>query len=276
MMEKDLDFSRYSSFAQFLEQACGIVLGNNRQYLVVSRLTPIVRQLQLDSVEDCIDKILAGNNRVRDLAVEAMTTNETLWFRDQYPFVLLEKDILSQFTNKAGPLRVWSAACSSGQEAYSIAMTILNFNKLGRGLRNSAEIIGTDISDEMLQRANLAEYDYLAMSRGIEEKYKAEYFESADNDTLRVKSNVRALTKFKSLNLLGSYQSLGRFDIIFCRNVLIYFSPEVKKKILQKFAACLQEGGILFLGASESISNLTDEFTMVRCQSGLYYRKNPS
>ncbi|WP_133469704.1 CheR family methyltransferase [Paraglaciecola marina] len=276
MMEKDLDIKRYSSFSQFLEQACGIVLGNNRQYLVRSRLTPIVRQLQLDSIEDCVDKILAGDSRVRELAVEAMTTNETLWFRDQYPFVLLEKDILQQFATKPSPLRIWSAACSSGQEAYSIAMTILNFKKLGSGLRYGAEIIGTDISDEMLQRAKLAEYDYLAMSRGIEEKFKTEYFEPVGSDKLRVKSNVRALTQFKPLNLLGSYQSLGRFDIIFCRNVLIYFSPEVKKKILQKFAACLQEGGILFLGASESISNLTDEFTMVRCQSGLYYRKNPS
>ncbi|MEO9945607.1 protein-glutamate O-methyltransferase CheR [Paraglaciecola sp.] len=275
-MEKDLDIKRYSSFAQFLEQSCGIVLGNNRQYLVRSRLSPIVRQLQLDSIEDCIDKILAGDRRVRELAVEAMTTNETLWFRDRYPFVLLEKDILQQFATKPSPLRVWSAACSSGQEAYSIAMTILNFNKLGSGLRYGAEIIGTDISDEMLQQAKLAEYDYLAMSRGIEDKFKTEYFEPVGSDKLRVKPNVRALTQFKPLNLLGSYQSLGRFDIIFCRNVLIYFSPEVKKQILQKFAACLQEDGILFLGASESISNLTDEFTMVRCQSGLYYRKNPS
>lgn len=275
-MEKELDLKRYTSFSQFLEDGCGIVLGNNRQYLVRSRLAPIVRRLGLDSVEDCIDKILTGNSQVRELAIEAMTTNETLWFRDQYPFVLLEKEILQQFTSKPSPLRIWSAACSSGQEAYSIAMTILNFNKLGNGLRNRAEIIGTDISDEMLQRAKLAEYDYLAMSRGIEEKFKSEYFEPVGKDKFRVKSNVRALTQFKSLNLLGSYQSLGRFDIIFCRNVLIYFSPEVKKKILQKFAACLQEGGILFLGASESISSLTDEFTMVRCQSGLYYRKNTS
>ncbi|MFT2091442.1 CheR family methyltransferase [Paraglaciecola sp. 2405UD69-4] len=273
MTEHELDFKRYSAFAKFLEDTCGIVLGDSRQYLVRSRLSPVARQLSLDSVEACIDSILAGNRQSRDLAVEAMTTNETLWFRDQYPFVLLEKEVLPQFANKAGPIRIWSAACSSGQEAYSIAMTILNYKKSGKQLRNNADILGTDISKEMLERCRLAEYDHLVMARGLDAKLKAEYFEPSGNDKYKVKSNVTAMTQFKQLNLLSSYQSLGRFDIIFCRNVLIYFSPEVKKQILQKFAACLQEGGILFLGASESITNLSEEFSMVRCHPGLYYRK---
>ena len=276
MTEQDLDVTRYTQFCDFLEQACGIVLGQSKQYLVRSRLTPLLKQVNVLSLGDFVDKILRGDRLCRELAIEAMTTNETLWFRDGYPFKLLESEILQLFAHKSGPLRIWSAACSSGQEAYSIAMTILNFKKqLTSSFRSGIEIVGTDISQEMLQHSQLAEFDQLALSLGLPERYKSEYFEEVDNTKLKVKQNVRALTQFKPLNLLGSYSSLGRFDIIFCRNVLIYFSPEVKKQILQKIAACLQNDGILFLGASESISDLSDDFNMVRCHSGLYYSKKP-
>jgi chemotaxis protein methyltransferase CheR len=273
-MDKELDQEHYVSFCYFLEQGCGIVLGDNKQYLVRSRLAPLLKQFSCSSINDYIDLVKTGSRQHQTAAIEAMTTNETLWFRDDYPFKLLGNSLLSKFSDKNKAFRIWSAACSSGQEAYSIAMTILNFKKQqSNSFRAGIEIVGTDISDEMLQRCRAAEYDQLAISRGLPEQFKADFFEPADNGKLRLKSQVRALANFKSINLLDSYSSLGKFDIIYCRNVLIYFSPKVKKQILQKIAACLQDDGILFLGASESISDLTDEFTMVRCNPGLYYLK---
>lgn len=276
MTDKEFDQHHYVSFSYFLERACGIVLGDNKQYLVRSRLTPLIKKYSCQSINAFIDLVVKGNRQYQAAAIEAMTTNETLWFRDDYPFKLLERPILKQFSNKTKPFRIWSSACSSGQEAYSIAMTILNFKKHhSTSFRAGIEIVGTDISEEMLQRCRAAEYDQLAISRGLPEQFKTDFFEAADNGKLRLKSQVKALAKFRSINLLDSYSSLGKFDIIYCRNVLIYFSPEVKKQILQKIAACLQNDGILFLGASESISGLTDDFTMVRCNPGLYYLKKP-
>jgi chemotaxis protein methyltransferase CheR len=274
--DKELDQQQYVFFSYFLEQACGIVLGDNKQYLVRSRLTPLIKQFSFVSMSTFIDSVIKGNRQHQSAAIEAMTTNETLWFRDDYPFKLLQNPILSQFSNQSKPLRVWSAACSSGQEAYSIAMTILNFKKQQpSSFRTGIEIVGTDISQEVLQRARAAEYDQLSISRGLPEQFKSDFFEPADKDKLKLKAQVKSLANFKFINLLESYSSLGKFEIIFCRNVLIYFSPEVKKQILQKIAACLQDNGILFLGASESISGLTNNFDMVRCNPGLYYLKKP-
>lgn len=276
MTDKEFDEHHYVSFRYFLERACGIVLGDNKQYLVRSRLTPLIKHFSSGTINAFIDSVVKGNRQHQTAAIEAMTTNETLWFRDDYPFKLLANPILSQFSGRAKPLRIWSAACSSGQEAYSIAMTILNFKKQqSNSFRGGIEIIGTDISEEMLQRCRSAEYDQLALSRGLPSQFKADYFEQTESGKLRLKSPVKALAKFKSINLLDSYSSLGKFEIIFCRNVLIYFSNEVKQQILQKIAACLQDDGILFLGASESLSGLTEKFTMVRCNPGLYYLKKP-
>ena len=276
MTDLDFDQQHYVSFSYFLERACGIVLGDNKQYLVRSRLTPLVKQFSYLTIDAYIDSVIKGNRQHQTAAIEAMTTNETLWFRDDYPFKLLENPILSQFSGNNRQLRVWSAACSSGQEAYSIAMTILNFKKQQpNSFRAGIEIVGSDISEEMLQRCRLAEYDQLAISRGLPSQFKFDFFEPADNNKLRLKSPIKALTKFKPINLLDSFSSLGKFDIIFCRNVLIYFSTDVKKQILQKIAACLQDDGILFLGASESLSGLTEKYTMVRRSPGLYYVKKP-
>lgn len=275
MSENQFSDQNYRLFSQFLEKASGIVLGDNKQYLVKSRLACHVKSQNTHTLDELIEKIVVKQDRKAQLvAIEAMTTNETLWFRDSYPFSLLESTILPKFQKLSAPLKIWSAACSSGQEAYSIAMTIANFQKKNPGsLRAGAQILGTDISEEMLQKCRLAEYDHLALSRGLSESLKHEYFEPVENSRYRVKSQLKATATFRQFNLLDNYSSLGRFDIIFCRNVLIYFSPAVKKQILQKIAACLQDDGILFVGASESISDLIEHFTMVRCNPGLYYLK---
>tara|TARA_R110000868_G_scaffold258918_4_gene516593 strand:+ start:988 stop:1824 length:837 start_codon:yes stop_codon:yes gene_type:complete len=275
--ESQFSEQNYRLFSQFLETESGIVLGESKQYLVKSRLTSHVKIQGVSNLDQLIEKIVVKRDRQAQLAaIEAMTTNETLWFRDTYPFSLLESTILPKYENKSSPLKVWSAACSSGQEAYSIAMTILNYQKKRSGnLRAGAQILGTDISQEMLQKCRDAEYDQLAMSRGLPEVFKQEFFETGSAGKLKVKAQLKAMASFRQLNLLDNFSSVGRFDIIFCRNVLIYFSPELKKQILQKIAACLQDDGILFVGASESISDLVEQFSMVRCNPGLYYIKKP-
>ena len=277
MSESQFSEHNYRLFSQFLETASGIVLGDNKQYLVKSRLTSHVKIQGVSNLDQLIEKIVVKRDRQAQLAaIEAMTTNETLWFRDSYPFSLLENSILPKYDNRTTPIKVWSAACSSGQEAYSIAMTVLNYQKKRSGsLRAGVQILGTDISEEMLQKCRDAEYDQLSMSRGLPDMFKQEYFETGSTGKLKVKAQLKAMASFRQLNLLDNFSALGRFDIIFCRNVLIYFSPELKKQILQKIAACLQDDGILFVGASESISDLVDQFSMVRCNPGLYYCKKP-
>jgi chemotaxis protein methyltransferase CheR len=273
--DKDIGQKEYLLFCKFLERQCGIVLGDNKQYLVRSRLTPLLNRFSCSSLSQFLADVNGGKNLTLTAAViEAMTTNETLWFRDVYPFELLKNEILDKYAKRRTPLKIWSAACSSGQEPYSIAMSILEYQKKhSRAFSSSAKILGTDISREMLSLCEAAEYDLLSLSRGLSELHKRDYFDEMAKGRLKIKANVRAMTSFKSINLMDNYQQLGRFDIIFCRNVLIYFSAEFKKQILQKIAASLQDDGILFLGASESLSGLSSDFKMVRSNPGLYYVK---
>ncbi|MGE4260452.1 CheR family methyltransferase [Shewanella sp.] len=277
MPDKSLAETEYNQFRLFLEQHSGIVLGENKQYLVRSRLAPLMGKYGLPSLSDVVKQSMRPTERqLRAEVIDAMTTNETLWFRDRYPFELLLNNILPQFVKLGRPLKIWSAACSSGQEPYSLAMTILEYQqrRLG-GLPGGASILATDLSPSMLDRCKNAEYDSLALGRGLSDERKRQFFDTLPGGNMRVKDNVRRLVSFRAHNLLESYSLLGKFDIIFCRNVLIYFAPEAKQKILRQFAAALNPKGILFLGASESIAGLSDEFDMIRCNPGIYYqRKN--
>lgn len=275
MKNKELSTDSYAKFSRFLEQQCGIVLGQNKQYLVRSRLSSLLYDQPYDSLDGLVEQAISGRDRqLLQTVVDAMTTNETLWFRDNYPFELLIKELLPQAAAKKTRLRIWSAACSSGQEPYSIAMSALEAQRLTPSVsRLSVDITATDLSNSMLDKCREGCYDELSLARGLPVDRRERYFSPHANGMLQVKPNVKRMVQFKSFNLLHSYASLGQFDIVFCRNVLIYFSPEVKQKILQQIAALLPPGGILFLGASESISVAGDLFKMVKCHPGLYYQK---
>ncbi|MCK8043369.1 protein-glutamate O-methyltransferase CheR [Shewanella sp. 1CM18E] len=272
---KSLAENEYNQFRLFLEQHSGIVLGENKQYLVRSRLAPLMGKYNLPSLSDVVKHSMKPTERqLRTEVIDAMTTNETLWFRDRYPFELLSNSILPTFNRLGRPVKIWSAACSSGQEPYSLAMSVLEHQQRKPGsLPSSASILATDLSPSMLERCKNAEYDNLALGRGLSDERKRQFFDALPSGNMVVKPNVKRLVNFRAHNLLESYTLLGKFDIIFCRNVLIYFSPEAKRKILRQFAAALNPNGILFLGASESIAGLSDEFDMVRCNPGIYYQK---
>lgn len=275
MPNKQIHDDDYLRFRSFLERRCGIVLGENKQYLVRSRLSPLMRKHGYQKLSDVVDEVVNETCRgLVDEVVDAMTTNETLWFRDNYPFQLLTDTLLPEHKGKATPLKIWCAACSSGQEPYSVAMTITEFTRRFPGsFRGGVQILGTDISSEMLERCKEGRYDNLSLSRGLSEDRKRQFFDDVGQGVLAVKKEIRDMVSFRSLNLLDSFTMLGKFDIVFCRNVLIYFSAEMKSQILSKVSSSLVSGGSLFLGASESMAGLSDDFELVRKNSGLYYVK---
>ena len=271
---KTLSDELYKQFSDFLEAQSGIVLGTNKQYLVKSRLAPLLGQFGAESLSDLIKRSMDPREReLKMTVVDAMTTNETLWFRDIYPFQLLTDKIFPELGKNGRPLKIWSAASSSGQEPYSIAMIALEhqFKKPGT-LPGGVQIIGTDISPSMLKQGKEGVYDNLALARGLSPERKRQFFEPFGDNKMRVTERVKKLVSFRPFNLLDNYSLLGKFDIIFCRNVLIYFAPEVKSKILNQFATSLNPGGYLMLGASESLTGLTDRFEMVRCNPGIVYK----
>jgi len=271
---KDLSPAEYSSFCSFLELNCGIVLGDSKQYLVRSRLSPLVSEYKCDSLSALVKRAMVLREKaLRSVVIDAMTTNETLWFRDRYPFEILSQRLLKEFSDLNRPLKIWSAASSSGQEPYSIAMTCLEFKEKNPGaLKRGFEILGTDISPSMLAHCQKGEYDKLALSRGLSPERQRKYFEPGSEGCFKVKANVKQYVKFRPLNLLDSFASVGKFDIIFCRNVLIYFSPQIKRQIFANFAKAINSKSYLMLGASESINGLTEEFEMNRCPAGIVYK----
>ena len=263
----------YRDFSRFLESQCGIVLGDSKQYLVRSRLSPLVTKFKLASLSDLLRDVVTGRNReLRIAAVDAMTTNETLWFRDTYPFTVLADKLVPEMAANKRPIKIWSAASSSGQEPYSMAMTILETQQRKPGLLPSVSITATDISASMLDMCRAGVYDNLALGRGLSPERRRTFFEDAGDGRMKVKDNVKRLVNFRPQNLMESYALMGKFDIIFCRNVLIYFSPEMKSKVLNQMANSLNPGGYLLLGASESLTGLTDKFEMVRCNPGIIYK----
>ncbi|PLC59855.1 CheR family methyltransferase [Photobacterium carnosum] len=268
-----VNYQDYYDFCHFLEAQCGIVLGDSKQYLVRSRLSPLVKRFGLLSLSDLLQDTLKGRNReLRVAVIDAMTTNETLWFRDSYPFTVLADKILPELAANRRPLKIWSAASSSGQESYSMAMTILEQQLKRPGLLPSIQITATDISQTMLDMCRNGVYDNLALSRGLSVERRRMFFEAHISGGMQVNQRVKQLVNFRTQNLKDSYVLLGKFDVIFCRNVLIYFSPETKVKVLNQLAASLNPGGYLFLGASESLTGLCDRFEMVRCNPGIIYK----
>ena len=264
----------YEAFRDFLAKACGILLGDNKQYLVTSRLKRLMANHQIDSLTVLVARLQQLSNRaLKEEVIDAMTTNETLWFRDTHPFAILKDRLLPELKSSRGPIKVWSAACSSGQEPYSISMMTEEFIKANPGtLRQGLDIVATDLSATMLECCKLAEYDSLSLGRGLSPARLKQFFNPLPGGVWQVKPAVSRRVRFQTMNLMDSYAGLGKFNIVFCRNVLIYFSADLKVDILRRLHGSLLPGGYLILGASESLAGVKDLYEMVQCRPGIIYR----
>ena len=263
----------YDRFRKYLEKESGISLSDNKQYLVASRLGKLLEREKFTKIEELVTALERSGrvSKLREEVINAMTTNETLWFRDSHPFKILKELILPQMDKR--PVRIWSAASSTGQEPYSISMILEEYKQLKPGaLKPGEKIIATDICTNILQHAKQAEYDSLAIARGLSPDNQNRYFEKLSDSVWKVKPHISSRVEFKHLNLIDSFTTLGKFDVIFCRNVLIYFTAETKLDILKRMHASLNPGGYLFLGGSEALSGLSSMFDIVQCHPGIVYK----
>lgn len=262
----------YAAISGFLEARAGIRLGAGKEYLVASRLNRLIDEYALGGYAQLVRALdNLGDRRLQAAVVDAMTTNETFWFRDGAHYKALVDGVLAPRSPMR--VRIWSAAVSTGQEAYSIAVSLREAMRL-RVLPASMryEILGTDISTRALAEARAARYCGVSASRGLSDEQRARYFVQ-QGDCFEVKPEYREGISLREFNLMNSFDALGRFDVIFCRNVLIYFSQERKRDIIERFARALQPGGYLFLGSTESMSDHTDLFEMRNVAGGLAYAR---
>lgn len=264
----------YQAFRAFLEKESGIVLGENKQYLVSSRLRSLLTELNLKSVRELLNLLQSNNDmRLRQRIIDSMTTHETLWFRDQYPFESLKRMILPELVrHKIPTIRIWSAACASGQEPYSISMICQEYRReYPRHPLGNVQILATDISPTILKAAKEGIYESLALGRGLTSDRRDRFFD-AIGDKAAVKPEIKQQVTFRELNLMNPFIGLGRFHVIFCRNVMIYFSDDLKADILNRIAGVLEPDGYLFLGGSEAISRYSDKFEVARAFGGMVFR----
>ncbi|MGA1869272.1 MAG: CheR family methyltransferase [bacterium] len=279
-MTIDLPLSRkeFKLLRDYIQESCGILIGDEKHYLIQSRLSDLARANDCTSFRDFYHKAKnAISYELRDSIVDAMTTNETLWFRDGKPFSIISDKILPEYQEHVvggtrNKIRIWSAGCSTGQEPYSIVITILEYIKHHPILQPEMfEIIATDISPSALAKAIEGKYDTLAISRGVPLVILNRYFENNDN-IYYIKEVVKNMVTYKKFNLKDSFISLGHFDIIMFRYVAIYFSYNFKKELFNKIAKALTPGGYLFLGAPASISEYNNDFETLEYKRGLYFR----
>lgn len=252
----------YKYLTDMLRQKSGISIGDDKHYLLDTRLRPIATKNGFKNIEEMAASLQSSpNTALIEEIVDAMTTNESLFFRDTKPFDQTKRLILPKFQGKR--LRIWSAAASTGQEAYSLAITLEE-----AGFTNY-EIVATDISPSVIERAKIGKYSQFEVQRGMQITMLVKYF-TQDGPDWVVKDNLKRNIKFSTFNLLDSYMSLGNFDLVFCRNVLIYFEPEVKAQILGKTRQLINPEGALYLGSSESILGMDVGFKNVPGETGMF------
>jgi len=279
----------YKAITDYVFHSCGIVLTEDKEYLVKQRLTPILPLLGCKDLSDLARILMTGasNFVIREKVVNAMTTNETSWFRDGHPFDAFRDKILPdlfalvrdrkgrQIQRRGPKVSIWSAAASTGQEAYSLGMLIaeaIRLKGMGTVVMEDFGITGTDISSDALSKAMQGKYTVLDIGRGMPRDLRDRYF-ILSGDCYYVKEELRKMMDFRLFNIQDSFTQIGGFDVIFCRNILIYFTNEAKKKILSQFYQILAPRGYLLLGAAENIYNLNDDFKTERFGQTTLYRK---
>jgi chemotaxis protein methyltransferase CheR len=266
-----MNIDDFNLLAKLIRDRSGLTLTKDKGYLLESRLLPVARQHSLKSLEELAMKLRSrpDNALIRDV-VEAMTTNESFFFRDVKPFDQFKEVVLPHLlATKAATrsIKIWSAACSSGQEPYSLAMILKEEKAKLQGW--NIDIIATDLSTQILSKAQAGQYAQFEVQRGLPIQYLVKYFKQ-QGDRWQIDQSIRDMVRFRPLNLLEDFSSLGNFDVIFCRNVLIYFDQPTKTLVLERMSRLLSNDGFLFLGGAETVVGITNKFQTTPNQRGLY------
>jgi chemotaxis protein methyltransferase CheR len=264
----------YEYLQKILKDRSGLVLSADKKYLLESRLMPLARKANIAGISEIVQKMKGGSEPMIASVVEAMTTNETFFFRDKTPFDHFQNTVIPDLIKARAArrsLRIWCAAGSTGQEPYSLAMILKGFGAALSGWR--IEIIATDLSPEVLEKSRTGIYTQFEVQRGLPIGLLVKHF-TQTGTTWQLNADVRSLVQFKQFNLLQDYGHLGKFDIIFCRNVLIYFDQATKTDIFGRLAKASEADGYLFLGAAETVIGLTDKYRVCPNRRGVYLPVN--
>jgi chemotaxis protein methyltransferase CheR len=262
--------TEFAYIQKFILARTGIVLANSKDYLVEVRLDPIIRAMPAGTFSQLVDLLKTGNRAMETAVIDAMTTNETLFFRDKSPFEMFETFILPKLIEAKQinrTINIWCAACSSGQEPYSLSMMLDERKDQLQGL--SFKILATDISEKVLAQARSGTFSQFEVQRGLPIRLLMKYFTQVGT-RWKIDPRLAERIEFRTVNLLQPFRHLGRFDIIFCRNVLIYFGTDTKRDVLCRLSENLTPNGHLFLGSSETVIGLSKEIAPHIEQRGLY------
>jgi chemotaxis protein methyltransferase CheR len=260
----------YEYLRKLLKDHSGLDLSADKQYLIESRLLPLSRKCGVAGISELVLKMKGGSSAITTQVVEAMTTNETFFFRDKVPFDHFRDTIMPEILQaRAGrrSIRIWCAAGSTGQEPYSLAMCLKEMSAATSGWR--IEILATDLSQEVLEKSKAGIYSQFEVQRGLPIQMLVKYFKQT-GELWQVNPDIRAMVQHRQLNLLHDFSQLGTFDVIFCRNVLIYFDQDTKVNIFNRLAKITEPDGFLVLGAAETVVGLTDVYKPFPERRGLY------
>jgi chemotaxis protein methyltransferase CheR len=262
----------------YIEEQCGICLNKDKTYLLENRLSSLIEFYKCKDFSEFYYIVKCGDRELKDKLLDAMTTNETLWFRDTHPFSILSEKILPSFAQavkegKKDKIKIWSAASSTGQEPYSIAITVRDFCMRQNIIqKNMVQIIATDISDSCLAKARIGKYDSIAMNRGVTPEQLNRYFVKESFNYI-LNQEIRDMVRFQKFNLQENPVILEpHFDLIFMRYVAIYFSDQFKKGLYSRLARVLSPKGFLVIGAVETLRGVSEDFDMLSHGGGLYYQ----
>ncbi len=267
------------ALSQYVYTLCGVHLDETKGYLLENRLAPLMHEHTCSSFSELYTKARTDTTKtIARKIVDAVTTGETSFFRDTSPFDLLQFKLLPELIdrrkassppNAAIPLRIWSAACSSGQEVYTTAIVLKE--TLGNTARYNIRLLGTDVSDQAIARASYGFFSAMEVERGLTPERLQRHFTRTDNGW-KIQDELRAMASFRKLNLTEDFSALGRFDIIFCRNVAIYFTEADKIRLFARLSNSLAPDGALIIGSTESLTGLAPQFEAMRYLRSVYYR----
>jgi chemotaxis protein methyltransferase CheR len=269
--------NRVEAICRVVEDLCGIVLNESKSYLLENRLANLLKREGVSNFDELASRVHGPSSSLAVEIIDAMTTNETLFFRDNSPFEAFQYKVLPELVDarsvhgRVPTLRIWSAACSTGQEAYSLAMAIKRTIPCLSSVKIS--ILGTDISQSCIAQARNGVYQDHEISRGLDTGLQSSFFKRCE-DGWRICDEIRNMVKFEQRNLLQPFTALGTFDIIFCRNVVIYFSAEVRRSVFHRLADALTPDGALFVGSTESLADLGPNFQPQHHCRSVFYQPN--